>query len=302
MTVARREHFGYLLEPQHHKIFYEVYNQIPSKIATLFKVEKTSNPYETEVSIGTMGEFPEFQGTVEYDRPYQQYRRVVEFPEYAKGYRIERKMWDDDRYNEMNKQPAGLAISAARRRESHAASIFNNAFSTTKSIDGQILCSDDHTSEAPDGPAAGHVGRTNVGTLPLNHKNLQITKNLMRGFIDDRGGKIAINPDTLLVPVGLEEMAWELNQSEKKIETADNDPNIHKGKYNLIVWDELEDNGNWFLIDSTYMKMFLTWFDRVPLEFAMEEDFDTLVAKFRAYMRYAASVSDWVWIFGNDVS
>jgi len=46
--------------------------------------------------------------------------------------------------------------------------------------------------------------------------------------------------------------------------------------------------------------MFLNWFDRIALEFAQEEEFDTLVAKFRAYMRYECGWSDWMWILGSD--
>ncbi len=301
MVTARREHFGYLLEPGLRKIFYETYEQIPTMIPELFNMQTTDNPYEEDVSIGTMGDFPEFTGTVEYDRPYQGYKKLYEFPEFAKGFRIERKLYDDDRYNIINKRPAGLAISAARRRERDAAAIFNNAFSDT-GPDGVPLCSDQHPTTAPDGPPAGTAGRVNVGTYELNHENLQLVKNLMRGFIDDRGGKISVVPDTLLVPVALEEVAWELIQSEKKIDTAENNPNIHYGTYKLIVWDYLEDDNAWFLIDSHYAKMFLNWFDRVPLEFAMTEDFDTLVAKFRAYMRYSAGYSDWIWIFGNNPS
>lgn len=296
MTTARRELFGYLLEPGLRQIFYETYDQLPEMRPELFNVQTTSNPYETDVSIGTLGEFPEFEGTVDYDRPYQQYKKVYEFPEFAKGFRIERNMFDDDRYNEINQRPQGLAISAQRRREADAAAIFNNAFdSNYEGPDEVALCSDSHPSKSPDGPPS----RSNTNTRELNHENLQKTKNDMRQFVDDRGGKISVVPDTLLVPVELEEIAWELIESEKKIETAENNPNIHYGRYRLIVWDYLDSDKNWFLIDSRYMNMFLNWFDRVPLEFAMEEDFDTLVAKFRAYMRYNAGWADWIWIFGN---
>ncbi len=299
MVTARREHFGKLLEPGLRKIFYETYDQLPSMINELYNVQTTSNPYEEDVSIGTMGEFPEFEGTVEYDRMYQGYNKVYDFPEFAKGFRIERKLWDDERYNQINKRPAGLALAAARRREKDAAELFNNAFdSNYEGPDGKELCASDHPSKAPDGPAT----RSNIGTDALSHASLQAAKNAMRGYTDDRGGKISVVPDTLLVPVELEEVAWELIQSEGKINTAENNPNIHQGKYKLIVWDYLEDDSNWFLIDSRYAKMFLNWFDRVSLEFAMEEDFDTLVAKFRGYMRYNAGWSDWVWIYGNEVA
>jgi len=296
MVTARREHFGKLLEPGLREIFYEEYDQLPSMIPELFNQVNTDNPYEEDVSIGTLGEFPEFKGSVDYDRMYEGYKALYEFPEFAKGFRIERKMYDDDRYNVINKQPRGLALSANRRRESDAAKIFNNAHDTDyPGPDGKPLCATDHPSPAPDGPSE----RVNYDTKTLNHDNLQLIKNEMRQFVDDRGGKISVVPDTLIVPIDLEEIAWELIESEKKIETAENNPNIHYGKYRLIVWDYLEHDDAWFLCDSRYMNIFLNWFDRVPLEFAMEEDFDTLVAKFRAYMRYAAGWSDWVFVFGN---
>ncbi len=297
MVTARREHFGYLLEPGLRKIFYETYDQIPTMLPDLFNMQTTSNPYETDVSIGTMGAFPKFEGTVEYDRPYQGYKKTYEFPEFAHGFRIERKLFDDDRYNEINKQPAGLAIGAARRREEDGSNIFNNAFNTNfTGGDGKALCVTDHPSQS------GGADRSNKGTTALSHASLQDTKNLMRAFVDDRGGKISVVPDTLLVPVALEETAWELIESAKKIDTAENNPNIHYGKYKLIVWDYLTDDSNWFLLDSRYARLFLNWFDRIPLEFAMEEDFDTFVAKYRAYMRYESGWSDWIWIYGHEVA
>ena len=297
MVTARREHFGQLLEPGLRKIFYEVYNQIPSMIGEIFNVQTTSNPYETDQGIGTMGDFPLFQGTVEYDRPYEGYTKTYEFPERAKGFRIERKLFDDDRYSIINKRPAGIAVSAQRRREQDAAAIFNNAFDAAfPGPDDVALCSAAHPSPAP-----GVANRSNTGVLPLTHDNLQTTKNLMRAQTDDRGGRISVVPDTLLVPPALEEVAWELISSDRVVDTADNNPNIHMGRYKLIVWDDLTDDDNWFMIDSRYAKLFLNWFDRVPLEFAMEEEFDTLVAKYRAYMRYDAGWSDWVWVYGNNV-
>ena len=309
MATTRREHFGKLLEPGLRQIFYDVYDQIPSMLDELYNVQTTPNPYEEDVSIGTMGDFPDFNGTVEYDRPYQGYNKVYEFPEMAKGFSIERKMYDDDRYNVINKRPAGLALSAFRRREKDAAALFNNAFDANHlGPDGKRLCATDHPSKAfvDSGGSEGIENRSNVNTSVLSPTTLQEAKNAMRGYKDDRGELISVVPDTLLVPVALEELAWELIASEKKVNSAENNPNIHYGRYRLIVWDFLngndENDSPWFLIDSRYAQMFLNWFDRVPLEFAMEEEFDTLVAKFRAYMRYSSGWSDWVWIYGSDPS
>jgi hypothetical protein len=49
-------------------------------------------------------------------------------------------------------------------------------------------------------------------------------------------------------------------------------------------------------------KQYAFWSDRVPLEFAMAEDLDTLLAKWRAYMRYGNAVTDWRWITGASVT
>ena len=306
MATARREYFGKLLEPGLDDIFYNEYDAVPSMLPEIYNMGTSDQPFEEALSIGAMGTFPKFKGTVEYDRPYEGYSKIIEFPEYADGFKIERKLYDDDRYDIINQRPAGLAIQARRRRESDGALLFNNAASTTATDiegitvdisggDGKALCASDHPSKAPHGPTA----RSNTGTLKLNHTNLQKTKNLMRRTVDDRGNKFSVVPDTLLVGIDQEETAWELIQSEKKVNTAENNPNIHHGKYRLIVWDELADDDRWFLIDSRYARLFLHWKDRVPLEFAMEEAFDELVAKYRAYMRYNSVFYDWVWVYGQ---
>jgi len=313
MTVARREDFGALLEPGLSEIFYNVYDQIPTMIPELFNIQTADKGFEKDLSIGSMGVFRKFMGTVQYDRMYVQYEKIYEFPEYADGFQVERKLYDDEMYGIINQRPADLAESAKRRQEMDASMVFNFAEATTATDpegntipwvggDGKPLCSDEHPSKSPGGPAK----RINKAAYSLNHANLQITKNEMRRFVDDRGNKFSVVPDTLIVGIGLEEIGWELIAAEKKIQPvasapADNihNPNIHQGKYKLIVWDYLEDDGRWFLCDSRYMQRYLKWYNRVPIEFAMAEEFDELLAKYRAYMRYACGWSDWFWVFGN---
>lgn len=298
MTVARREHFGLLLEPGLRKIFYNEYAELPSMIKEIFNVQSTDKAYEKDGHIGAMNGFPKFQGTVEYSRMYEGYTKTYEFPEYASGFQIERKAFDDAEYGIINKQPVGLAIEATRTREEHAAEIFNNAITNTDGFDGKALIATDHPTKAPDGPSE----RSNRHALELNHANLQTVKTAMRKTKNDRGNQIAVVPDVLLVPVDLEEEAYQLVTSPGVLgqHSADTNPSIHHGRLKVIVWDSLSNAKSWFLIDSKYSKLFLNWFDRVPIEFAWAEDFDTLVAKYRAYMRYEAGWSDWVWVAGSN--
>lgn len=297
-VVARREDFGKLLEPGLRKIFENVLKAQPEMRSEFYNMQTTDNPTEEDLSIGAMKGFPLFTGTISYDRMYQGYSVTYEFPERAGGFQVERKLFDDDRYTIINKRPAGLALAAARQREEDAVATFNNAFSGSYvGGDAKALCATDHPSPAPDGPAA----RSNKGAYALNHANLLVVRNLMKDTRDDRNNRIMMNPDTLLIPTGLYETAWELMQSEGKVNTADHNPNIHHGKYKLVEWNLLSSSTDWFMIDSRLMKLFLNWFERVPMEFAYEEDFNTLVARYRAYTRYNCGFSDWMWIYGNDV-
>jgi len=56
------------------------------------------------------------------------------------------------------------------------------------------------------------------------------------------------------------------------------------------------------MMDSGMKKQMLHWVERVGVEFAMVEDFDTLLAKWRGYARYSNAHSDWRFVLGNNVS
>ena len=72
------------------------------------------------------------------------------------------------------------------------------------------------------------------------------------------------------------------------------------GRLSPVVWNRLTDSNAWFLIDSGLMKQHLHWFWRINPEFANMTEFDSLIAKFRVYMRYGIGWDDWRWIFGNN--
>jgi hypothetical protein len=101
----------------------------------------------------------------------------------------------------------------------------------------------------------------------------------------------------------LYEIAYEIVGSQGKVDTANNNANVHYGQYEVIEWNYLTDTNNWFLIDSAMMKDFgLVWIDRVKGEFGFVEDFDTLQGKWRAYARWGNAWVDWRWLLGSEVS
>ena len=194
----------------------------------------------------------------------------------------------------------GLALAAMRKREKDAASVFNNAFSSSYvGGDAVALCSASH----PYSPSNATV-QSNRGTTALSVDSVDTTRRLMRSYKDDRGELVPVNPDTILIPPALERTAWEIINTPLQPYTANNTANFNASKLNrVIVWDYLTDSNNWFLVDSMMAGMYLNWYDRVPMEFAMDPTSDfSLEARFRGYMRYSYGWDDWRWIYGHEVA
>lgn len=298
MGVIVAENFGYLLDPGLRKIFMDEYALPEGQTDNLFGVETSSKATEYDLGIGGMGDLEEFTGTIGYGDFSMQYRVSYTHREWCKGIKIERKLVDDDQYSVINKRPAQLALIAKRTKEKHGASVFNSAFSTAVFAGGDTLalCASAHT----------RVGTTttvgNTGTTALSQTAVEATRLLMRQFTDETDNLITARGDTLLVPPALEETAWEIVNTAGKLNTANNNANFSEGKYKIIVWDYLTDSNNWFMIDSRMAKNYLKWFNRIPVEFNKDKDFDTYVAKWSVYTRYSYGFSDWTWIYGQNVA
>jgi hypothetical protein len=253
--------------------------------------------------VGTLPDFEEFNGSVQYQSQNQGYDTTATALEFASGCQVERKLYDDQQYNTFNQRPAALGSSAARTREKHAARPLNLAFQTDtmfyNNSEGVALCSNSHTTTSGASTASGF---DNLITASLTAVAVATARIQMVGFRGDQAERIDVIPDELWYPPDLYENAYEIISASGKVDTALNNPNVHEGKYTGHEWRYLTDTNNWFMMDSRVRKNMLHWTDRIPLEFGMIEDFDTLVAKFRAYMRYAMAWSDWRFVLGAQVS
>lgn len=295
--------FGDLIDKRVTKLFYDEYKQLPDKIPSVYSVESSSDSFEKWSGVGSLPDFTQFAGTVTYQSQAQGYDTTATHVPFANGIQIERELYDDDRHGVWERRPVALAQSAQRTRQKHAARIFNNAFSVDtffyNNSEGVALCSDSHTTNSGVSTASGF---DNLTTAALSAVSVASARIQMRNFRGDVGERISVMPDKLIIPVDLYEVAYEIAESEGKVDTSLNNANVHKGKYEVMDWEYLTDTNNWFMVDSRMQKQFLTWFDRIPLEFAMAEELDTLVAKWRAYMRYSFAWWDWRFILGGSVS
>ena len=300
-----KEAFGDLLDIRFQEIFDDNFPQLNDMLPELFAFEPNNGRIDMRFSqVSGYGDIPEFSGSVTYQSAAQGYDTTITPIEFASGIQVERRLFDTDQYSIMNQRPAGLARAAQRTRQKHGARQFNNAFSVdTKFYNNSeqvALCSDSHTTTV--GGASTNSGFDNLVTTALSATALASARIQMRGFRDAAANRGDVEPDEILFPPDLYEVAFEINASMGKVDTAENNRNVHFGRYTMKEWNYLTDTNNWFLMDNSLRGESLKWFDSVPVEFAQAEDMDTLVAKWRLYEVYANGHLDWRWILGASVS
>lgn len=297
------ENFADLLTPVYRDISFNQYKRVEereSMLKELFNMQDSKKSSEQLSSIGSFGDFEEFTGTVPYSDLNQGYDKEFTHTEYVAGLKTRRSLLADDLYGKIKQAPVAMGVSAMRKREQDGAKIFNNAF-TDEPSDGDAaeLCASDHPSAAQ----GVSKSESNEGTTAISATAIATTKRLMEEFTDDQLKMIGVSPDTIVVPNSTTgDKAMEINGSEKQLDTANNNINIHQGKYKIIRWKYLTDTNNWFMVDSAYMKMMLHWFNREPYQIFKDKNSDQLEAKHIGYMRYSLGWSDYVWIYGNKVA
>ena len=295
--------FADLIDKRVTKLFYDEYTQLPSRIPDLYSMERSNDSFERWSEVGSVGDFTEFTGTVSYQSQSQGYDTTATHLEFSNGIQIERKLYDDDRHGIWERRPIGLAHSANRTREKHGARVFVNAFSVDtffyNNYEALSLCNDSHTTTSGASTASGF---DNLVTSSLTATALAAARIQFVGMRGDVAERLLLQPDEIWIPPNLYDIAYEITQSMGKPGVANNDRNVHYGKYDVKEWLYMTDANDWFLVDSRMKKQWNVWFERVPLEFAMAEELDTLIAKWRAYMRYSQAWFNWRWVLGSQVS
>ncbi len=296
--------FPDVLDIRFEKIFFEEYPQLESMLGELYTFVPTNGRADLRWSQeGTLPNFTEFSGTVTYQDFSEGYDTVNTPLEFANGFQIERKLFDDDQHNIMNNRAAGLATAAARTREEDGSRVWNNANAVDSRFyvnsESVALVSDSHTNTSGASMANGFDNKTTSALTATAVATMRIQS---RGFRGDQAERFSVKMDEIWIPPDLYEPAFEIVSSMGKVDTANNNRNVHQGVYTIKEWDYMTDSNNFFMADSRLRTKMLHWTDRVPLEFGMTEDADTFIGKWRAYMRYGTDHSDWRWTLGAIVS
>lgn len=304
MTISSQQ-YGRLLEPGLRKVFFEEYNEVPEQFSQVFKVQTSNKAIETDFRMGGFGLFEkkDSMGSIQYAEPAGTTSLQYIHEEYAKGFTVERKMVDDEQYNQINKMSANLGRAARATIETKAAEVLNTAFSAN-GFDGQPLISATHKLlnggtmsnrlAASDGAGAADGA--------LSDRNLKAALIQMRRQVDDAGILIQVQPKILVCSPTLLYQAQTILGSSTLSATGNgtnmtNDKNVLP-QIRPVAMDYLTANPNaWFLIDPSVAELNFFW--RKKLEFENDRDFNTKAYKYSAYMRFSVGYSDYRGIFGS---
>jgi hypothetical protein len=265
-------------------------------VVSLFRSGMSSKSKETDLRVGGFNDPVLFNGTVQYDTPRAGFEVEYIFDEVVKGFAITRQMRDDLQYETIFDSARGMATAFARKRRKDAASVFNNSTSASfLGFDGKPLCSDTHLRSKTDSTAVD-----NISALPLTAENLEVVVVAHQNLKDDLGEEIIILPNVLVVPRALRKQALEIVGSDKQPDNANNAINVQAGLWTVIIDPYLTSDTAWWVADNTLSQRYLKWYDRIGMEFASTQDFDTMIWKHRGYARYGFGWSDYRWLFqGN---
>jgi hypothetical protein len=274
------------------------YDEHPQQYTKLFDIKSSNKNYEELVEQTGFGLAPvKAEGSsTAYDSHAQGVTSRGTNKAYSLGYIVTREEKADNLYTEVSMQrAASLAFSMAQTRENVGANVYNRAFNSSYTGgDGKELCATDH------GSLSGNQSNELATAADLSEASLEdLTINIMDA-VNSKGLKISLQPKSLIVPTALIYDAQRILESTLRVDSANNDINALRSMSvipEVVVNNYLTDSDAWFI--RTNAPSGLCWFDREPVQFTKDEDFDTDNAKAKAYMRFVPFWGDWRGVYGS---
>lgn len=295
MGVINTGSFAKSLWPGVNKWYSDAYNEYPIEYTILFDKENSNKAYEEDVGSMGFGLANETaQGeSVKYDTASQAYINRYIHKKYTLGFRITEEAIDDNQYDISalgRKDARALAFSMRQTKEIVAANVYNR-FTTAGYTygDGQVLGSASH-------PLFGGGTFSNMPSVAADLSEAALEQAVIdiAGFVNDRGLKVSILPKTLIIPAALLFEAERILKSVLQNDTSNNAVNALKN-LNMFpggakVNHYLTDPDAWFI--RTNCPDGMKYMERKGDSFAMDNDFNTADAMFKASARYSFGNTD----------
>lgn len=294
--------FAQALWPGVNRWYGDSYKEFPTEWTDLFDQDSSDKAYEELVGISGFGlamEKSEGSG-IQFDSASQTWVTRAINKTYTLGFVLTQELLEDNQYRiaTLGKRDArALAFSMRQTKEIVAANVYNRAFTSGYTFgDGSILCVSSHPNK---------VGGTwsNVPTVAsdLSEAALEQAFIDIGGFTADRGTTINVMPKTLVVHRSNFFEAVRILKSELQNDTANNAVNALRiaGAFpgGVKINHYLTDADAWFV--RTNCPDGMICFNRVAMEFDMDNDFSTTNAMYRARERYSFTCGDPRAIYGS---
>lgn len=293
-------HWGKALWPGINAWYGKAYDEHKQEWSDLFDVKTSRKAFEEDVGTTGFGlAVVKNEGDpISYDTESQgfisRYTNVV----YGLGFVISQEAYDDDQYDVVGERRSrGLAFSLRQTKEHIAANVFNRAFNSSYTGgDGKEMCATDHPNVAGGTWSNELAVAADLSEASLEQACIDIMK-----LKNDRGLNISLMPKSLHIAPDEVYNAERILMSKGRSGSADNDINAlnSMGKFpgGVKVNHYFADADAWFI--RTNAPDGLKCFQRAPMKFAMDNDFDTSNAKFKAYERYSMGWTDPRGVFGS---
>ena len=287
------------LWPGVHAWFGAKYDEHPDETVQIFDKMTSDMSCEEMVQSYGFGLAPikTQAGGTYYDSHSQGFTARFTHVAYSLGYIVSREELADNKYGPTSMDRAGaLAFSMTQTRQNVGANVLNRAFNSTyQGGDAKELLATDHPL------ALGGVFSNELNpSADFSEASLEDLAIQIMDVLNPRGLKVSIMPKRLIAPTSLSFEAERVLKSTLQNDSANNAINALRSKGVIpeyAVNHYLTDTDAFFI--KTNAPKGLTWFDREPVEFKQDTDFDSDNAKAKAYMRFVAYWADPRGLFGS---
>ena len=275
------------------------YNQFPTQYTEIFEVRRSTKKYEENVETTGFGlaQVKAEGAGIEYDSHSQGFTKRYTHVVYGLGWIVTLEEREDNQYREVAMaRTEGLAFSMRTTKEIVAANVLNRGFNSSYTGgDGKELFATDHPT------LEGTFSNELATPADLSEASLEDLLIQIRQTKNTRGLQINIRGLELVVPPAEMFNAERLTMSVKQPGTANNDINAHRSAGMLpqgyCVNDYLTDTDAWFIKTDCPTGMMM--YQRRPVQFTRDNDFDTDNAKAKSTERYSVGWTDPRGAFGS---
>ncbi len=279
-------------------VFVDEYRNFKSMLPYVYRFKKAEQATEFDLTISDLAPVSPFNGDIAYSDIIEGYKKPVSETEYAQGIKVTRKLLRNDLYGVIQDRVRLMATNMRQLRESLGAFPFNNAFNSSFTVgDGLSLCNSAHTSTVP-----GVATQSNSTSLAFSAANLSVVRVAFKKLQTDAGNIMVAGPDTIILPLDLEEKGVQILRSMGQVDTSTNNVNFYNnGRWKMIVWDNfLSSPTTWFLANGERMRKQLVFREWEGVQFFRSGESDTLVSKHASYTSLGISSAEYRYIYGGN--